>query len=501
MIILGKTNDDKGTQLETLTRDILAKMGCKDIQVNFVSSGGEEIDVTADYPLPTVGAMQYRRLVCECKAHAKPMDIPPWLKFLGTVYSEEARLNSEVSGCFIALSGVNGNVSGHYDQLKIKRPNIMLVKGDLLLDELKKIYELCGVEDVNASLAQFTARRYRTLEVIYYERAVYWVVIFEDDAYTLLDAKGKPVEGELLDPLKTMIENSLSASPHIGLKQEAEAQKRAVQAKKSAVSQLIRNRGSMKKTALISEDPFIFTESEFRQAIESLISEEWVAESADRTEIRFSDEDQGIFYSHLAESYLFLFGGEAKFDVIETLKSDFYISHINEQFIAEIQRIQGNLVLSLQDVQVAIRLLKWSPSAVLWAVQPDGMIVTHRNDPKGSADDVMNRFDRNYFFRQLYRSLGADLKHPIPRAYLLDVFNIREIQTKQRIVVKSSIGVELESDLDDRLGIGYLADNLTGPDGGNNILMLLLENAPEPWDVAAWKAKTEDEKRSNTEVP
>jgi hypothetical protein len=33
-----------------------------------------------------------------------------------------------------------------------------------------------------------------------------------------------------------------------------------------------------------------------------------------------------------------------------------------------------------------------------------------------------------------------------------------------------------------RLGIGELADGLKGPDGSSNILLLLLEHAPEPWD-------------------
>lgn len=493
MIILGKTNDDKGTQLETLTRDILSKMGCKNIQINFVSSGGEEIDVTADYLLPTVGAIQYRRLVCECKAHAKPIDMPPWLKFLGMVYSEEARLNSEVSGCFISLSGVNGNVSGHYDQLKMKRPNIMLVKGDVLLDELKKLHDLCDVEDVNSSLARFTARRYRNLEVIYYDRAVYWIVIFEDDAYTILEADGSPLETHSLEVLKPMIEDTLSAKPHIGLKQEAEAQRRAIQAKKSVIAQVIGNNGSIKKSALHPSDAFGFTETEFDQAIQALVAEGWIEESTAEAEISFPKADDTIFYNRLAQSYQFLFGGELQFNVLEVIKSKFYGSNINERFVAEIQRIQGNLPLAPEDIELAMRMLKWSPSALLWAVQPDEMIVTHRNDPSFKSDASMDRFDRNYFFRQLHRCLSFDLKNHIARSYLLDVFQIREVQSQEKVIVKSSNGVELESDLNQRIGIGFLADALKGPDGTNSILMLMMENAPEPWDVAAWKKKEEVE--------
>lgn len=497
MIILGKTNDDKGTQLENLTREILASMGCRNIEVNFVSSGGEEIDVSADYSLPSIGTVQYRRFICECKAYARPIDMPHWLKFLGKVFSEEARLNSQVSGCFIALSGVNGNVSGHYDQLKINRPNITLVKGDNLLDEIKKIYNVCDVEKVNEVLNQFTSRRYKNLEVAYYERNVYWIITFEDDTYTILTGKGNQIVEKQLEDLKELIETTVSARPYIGLMQEAEALNRTIQAQKSVISQLIRNNGSIKIGDLISDTPFDFSTPEFNQAINELTEKRWVRKSEDETEIFFPEDDKGLFYSNLANTYLFLFGGQPQFDVVGVLKSEFYISHINEQFLAEIQSIQGNLPLSVSDIQDAIKLLKLSPSALLWAIQPDQMIVTHRNNPKFNQETTMDLFDRNYFFSNLYRSLRFDLTSPIARNYLIDVFKVREIETKQKIIVKSSKGIELEENLQDRLGIALLVDGLLGPDGSSYILMSLMENAPEPWEVPVWNEEAENKNVEN----
>jgi hypothetical protein len=489
MIILGKTGDDKGSQLEALTRDILSRMGCKNIQRNFVSSGGEEIDVTADYPLPTVGSIQFRRLICECKAHAKPIDLPPWLKFLGNIYSEEARLSSEVSGCFIALSGVNGNVSGHYDELRMKKTNIMLVKGDVLQDELKKLYDLRDVAEVNRSLARFTTRRYRTLELVYYDRAVYWMVVFEDDAYTILKADGNPGVAKL-DVLKAMIEASLSVKPYVDLEEEAEAKRRAIQAKKLIISQLIKHNGQFKKSEIAPDKNFLFTEIELQEAMNALVADAWIFESTDKAELLF-DEAEEAFYSRLATIYGFLFEGEPGFDVLGLLKSEFYARYLNEKLVVEIQRIQGNLPLSESDVELAVKMLKCSPSAVLWAVRPDPMIVNHRKGPKPDPD-ITDRFDRNYFFGQLYRSLNADLNSPIERSYLLDIFNIREIESTQKIAVKSSKGVEFEVDLNQRVGIGFLAEPWKGPDGSDTILMLTLDTAPEPWDVAAWKNKQKE---------
>jgi hypothetical protein len=60
------------------------------------------------------------------------------------------------------------------------------------------------------------------------------------------------------------------------------------------------------------------------------------------------------------------------------------------------------------------------------------------------------------------------------------------------LVIKSSARVELESDVHERLGVGFLADSLKGPDGSNNVVLLLMENAPEPWEVTEWKAKNEN---------
>jgi hypothetical protein len=497
MLILGKSSDDKGTQLEALTRELLARMGCKNVEGNIVSSGGEEIDVNADYPLPSFGGDQYRRLVCECKAFARPIDMPHWLKFLGKIYSEEARLNSEISGCFIALSGVNGNVSGHYDQLRINRPNIMLVKGDTLADELKKIFKLCDVERVNEVLGKFTERRYRSVEEAYYDHNAYWVVIFEDDAFTVLDNEGSPLKGERIDILRPMIEGALPVRSYIGLEQEAEAQRRAIQAKKSILAQLIRNNGSIEVSNLAPGDIFNFTESEFREAIKELTADGWIKPSEDSPKIQFLDDSQDIFFSNLVSTYHFMLSGEPKFDLIEMLKSDFFVSHLNEKFVAQIQKIQGDLPLSHEDIQDAIKLFRWSPSALLWAVQPDPMIVTHRNLPDFKNNEQMDHFDRNYFFRQLYQSLKNDMTYHIPRRYLIDTFKIREFETKQKVRVKSSVGIELESDLHERMGIGELAEPYRGPDGSNFILMLLMENAPQPWEVAAWNF---DAKKESSEL-
>ena len=485
MIILGKTNDDKGKQLETITHDILEKMGCKNIQVNFISSGGEEIDVAADYPLPTVGTVLNRRLICECKAHSRPIDLPTWQKFLGMIYSEEARIGSEVSGCFISLSGVNGNVSGHYDELRKTKPNINLVTGDALLTAVTSIYSLCNVGIVRETLEKFTNRQYRALEMTYYNRNLYWVVIFQDDAYTIMDSAGSPLETAPLGELRTLVETVLPIRPYVALKEEAEAQRRKLQSMKSVIAQLITNGGKIKLSDLKSGPPFSFGEAELQIAAKELVNEGLIVESDDGAELHFDEANESQFYSNLTKAYRVLLGGEASgFDLLEVMKSTFYGTHMNENFLSQIQVIQGALPLTTEDIEVAIKLITWSPSAVLWAVQPDPMIVTHRN-ASNTITAAIDHSDRNYFIRRLYEKLRYDLSHHIERVYLLDTFNLREIQTQQKAIVKSGQRIELEVDLNERIGLGYIGEGYTGPDGTDTMLLQLLESASEPWDVAA----------------
>ncbi|SMC62234.1 restriction endonuclease [Pedobacter nyackensis] len=119
LIILGKNSDDKGTQLEKLTSSILREQGYTEVHTNVVRAGASEVDITAIFSQQYFGTTLIREVIGECKAYSKPISLPDWLKFLGKVFSEEIN-DKKIQGCFIALSGVNGNVTGHYNTIKAK---------------------------------------------------------------------------------------------------------------------------------------------------------------------------------------------------------------------------------------------------------------------------------------------------------------------------------------------------------------------------------------------
>src|SRR5688500_15375962 len=102
MIILGRSRDDKGTELEQLTESILRRRGLRNIHCNQIGEGGSEVDAHAEHPQPGIGHTYLHPHLCECKAHASPIGMTDWLKFLGKIYTEEAVTGRQVSGSFIA---------------------------------------------------------------------------------------------------------------------------------------------------------------------------------------------------------------------------------------------------------------------------------------------------------------------------------------------------------------------------------------------------------------
>jgi restriction endonuclease Mrr len=155
--IFGRNSDDKGTQLEDLTRRLLERLGYKQVSLNVVGSGGSEIDIRAEYPVPgPVGAANLT-VIGECKAYESPVSLPDWLKFLGKLYSEEARWPGQVRGLFVALSGANGNVRGAVDELRRHKNTVDLVDGENLIHLIQQEFGVPRLENVVAHLQNLTS--------------------------------------------------------------------------------------------------------------------------------------------------------------------------------------------------------------------------------------------------------------------------------------------------------------------------------------------------------
>lgn len=476
MIILGENRDDKGTQLELLTKKILEFNGYKNIVKSNIGPGGEEIDVTGEYRLPNInGNSVARKLICECKAHNNNNNMNDWLKFLGKVFVEEIERNEEVFGCFIALTGVNGNVQGCYESIKNKKNNISLIIGDNLFDICKQIFNICKLEEISNKIKKYTNRQARMIDIVYYDLSCYWVIVYENFDYTILSSDNNFVINEKLELLIKLINNSnnLSLKNYVDLEEEARGIKRKNILKSVILSEIIENMGKwlINKT---SYREINFTEEEINLTINELIESGFVIK--EDKEISFlKDSDEG-FYSQLIEIYKFLFNN--LLIVEKVIGCKYYDEYINKKLVENILEIQGNIKLSTEEVNEVINVLRLSPTSLIYSLYPDEIIVNHRKD-NSIINEKFNLEDKNYYLRKIHSFIKKDFINPSLNKYFYNIRNIREIETLEEIKVKTDEKIINENKLHERIGVGQLDESL----GSGYINILIRSDCEQPWDL------------------
>lgn len=161
LIIVGKSNDDKGSQLERLTKKILEHQGFENLITNVQVAGASELDVIGVKVEKTGIRFIEQPILCECKAHAKPIVMNDWLKFIGKLFIER-KTKPQTIGLMLALSGANGNVVGSYEKDFADDSSIQLIANDDLIKLIQELYTLPKSHTV-----KLTVNRSRKLLKIY----------------------------------------------------------------------------------------------------------------------------------------------------------------------------------------------------------------------------------------------------------------------------------------------------------------------------------------------
>jgi hypothetical protein len=484
MIILGKSKDDKGTQLEKLVVAILKKLGYSNVVTNKIGSGGEELDVTGGYVVPLPGGETTKRLIAECKAYKKPVDIPTWLKFLGKIFTDEQKTGEKVSGCLIALSGVNGNCQGHYDDLKTHRTDLTIIAGETLFRQLEQLYSLKKANEVEALTRQLTERTIRLLDVAYYDTTVYWVVGFQEEKYALLDSSGKTLERDKATKLAKLIKKSEALGQYIDLEEEAKARETAIEARKHILYTLFDKNGSApieEVTVHSGLAPEIVL-----AGIEYLKTRGIVQQ--DNASVSIPDPDP-TGYSHVPVLYRELLF--PCFD-IRVLGKPYYDRHINDRLLDEVVAIQCGITLTDEQRKKAIELMRLSPGALLHCVMPLAMIVNHRQKDKNQViTPEINKADVDYFFQTLHQCLRHDFGHGQLAEYFHETRSLVELDTSYTVKLKSQEELKFQDEVRVRTRLGQLAPEMV--QGQKRfVVMLAINDGPEPWDWDEWvKKRTE----------
>lgn len=473
--ILGENGKDRGTQLETLTTLILNSLGYTDIVTNKISYGGYELDVDGKFQHPAIGEVRTTRLICECKAYSKSLGTTDWMKFLGKIFTEELSNSDPVNGVMIALSGVNGNVLGQYEQLRKHRTDIEIVTGEKLVGKLKKIYPLRDPEDITSEIYGSTSRTITTLELAYYERQFIYIVSFSDNSHTTVSAnRSKPISSykEMIE----LIDEHEKLGNRVELSAEREFENRKDGFKKIILTTLL----ALDRPCEIEQIPkewenVLGTKDQLDMCdladiIPELIELGLVTNSDNSISLNIlsdpSIENRAIFFNHLLRGSVILPG----------LKLEQYDSLIDDDILGLMESNHNCTPVPDQDRHALLEILKWSPTALLGAINPPQMSKSaiENGQHLHAPDDFSYVVLRKHLIDRFVRDYNSIALHE----YFKKHRNIHEIETTSRIVAKSNKKIELDLNVRHRIGIGQRAESW----GGGHILINMKLDNPEPWE-------------------
>jgi len=416
LIILGKNTDDKGTQLEQLTEKMLEHQGLTNIVLNKQTSGGNELDANAEKVIEQIGSKPITiPVLCECKAHNAPITLPDWLKFVGKLCIERKKRQNTI-GLMIALSGANGAVMGSLSDDFFGDDSIQLIANDALKSILSSIYQLPAPSQLRGVITKDSNKTVEDLDVVYYNKRVYWLISFEDNGFTLYSGKGEYLDREKVKILFPLVEKETSFKEidYVDLRELRNQQKLEARLRVYLIRDCI-------KAEPVTDE--IFKNEAEQIGIEiSDISEFFAKESlfcydkeSKRIALREIGEDL------LAAFYKTIFSSDQV--PVELLLSQFYHEHINDAFLGVIKDIQYGFDLEPEYKEKVLFILRHSPSALLYSLTPDPV---YHSSQYPFWDNGMKRLYQSHFLSQITECFKADFTNQSLSRFLFEsgIYNL-----------------------------------------------------------------------------
>lgn len=431
LIILGKTNDDKGTQLEQLTKRILEYQGYSNIVTNVQVSGASELDVTAS-KVERVGINDINTpVICECKAHEKPISMVDWLKFIGKLHIAR-KIEPRTIGLMLALSGANGAVIGSETSDFKDDPCVQLIANDDIVTLLSKVYNLPEPNSIKEQLSHWPIPPITEINPVYYNSQIWWLVGCEDGHFTLCLSDSKPATFDQVKEILPLLPNFTiyQEEAFVDIWNSVETGIKMRQIEKFIVIELLKE--SPLDITSVRQLYSGIDEQLFNASIKNSI---FISTDQENNTLNLCD----FFTTTKVDLYRFLLDGECPVDVF-SLK--FYQSNIDEDLLKQIWTIQGGFELPAELTDKCLQLLRLSPSAMVYALQPDGFL-SAAQVMEGNSD-MMNLY-YDHFMGTLQESFLNDFKRPELSGLYFHSFHIDKvkIRTSSSICFEGEDSVEI----------------------------------------------------------
>lgn len=450
LYILASGKDEKGSQLEKITKAILEHFKYEYVNTNIVGSGGDEIDVTAKHVLPIPGGESIYRVICECKAHEKPITIDDWDKFLGKIFKNDS--NGLVIGLMIALSDANGNVKGDIEEHREKYLNkIRLVTGKDMIDSLADAYGLDNINVAKEEVRLLTNDTVTSVDIILHNEEIYWLFSFANDTFSIFDKKYNSINSQKETVILSLLseKTNFSKQQYRNIREEFDIIVRRNALKMVSSWKLMH--GSCSFCDLI-DAVARFTQANIvpneKDVLEGLAALNFVIVDAVEKTVKLREECDMDYVSF----YKTLFTGDAPF----YLYNDYYKDHIDNALLDRICIIQYGLKLTQTERDKCLFLLKSSPSALCYALNSDPLL---RN--AGIGYDNVAQSLKNHFIETLLFCFENDCNTKI-NGFVFGKLGVRDFQRTITVKVVDNSGTETTISAQKRLFYMSIKDKSEG---------------------------------------
>lgn len=426
LYILGKNSDDKGTQLEQLTVKILEHQGLEEITTNIQEVGGNEVDITA-YSQTTIGICSPKtKVIGECKAHKTPINTTDWLKFIGKVhYARE--MDANVIGIMVCLSGANGAVVGMYNEKHHNDNTIQLIANRDLVNLISNCFDIEAESTVRDRLVAMSYENIDEINLLYYDRKIFWVTSFIDGKYTISDAKGHPMTKEELNDIFSMIANysPYSQDSFIDIREYQETKQHLTDINMVLLTILVDGfSGTLNETAKqIKKNDDTIDPDILEMAI---IQNPFVIYNKEEDIVTLQNEDS----IDIVDFYQYILHSGCPLDLVI---SNFYQNHINQELLYKIQKIQYGIEIPQEKIDDCIFFLKHSPSALLCAITPNHLF--HGYEIVKSVENMKSLYI-SYFIKMLTDGFVENVKNQSLSDMYSDFFKINKIHVSSNIEIE-----------------------------------------------------------------
>lgn len=451
LYILGKHSDDKGFQLERLTTRILEHQGFVNLSTNVQVAGASELDVTGKkIEIAGVKSIEWP-VLCECKAHEKPITMNDWLKFIGKLYIER-KTRPNTIGLMLALSGANGNVLGSYENDFADDSSIQLIANDNLISLIKEIYSLPEVTAIKKNIRGFVSMDISEINPIYYQDNIWWLIGFSNRKFTLCYKDSRPVtlaeSQEILDLLPSVTEFQIQ--DFIDLYQALQTNQ-LIEEIETLILAFVVQKAKCSLDSLYAEIANIMKGNRFEKFHFKIAVDKNPFLERDETHIYLKEKiDMIKFYRYIFQK---------KKITPNLIVSDFYQNHINKNLLQEIWTIQDEFRVEEEQEDKVIQILKMSPSALYYVLSPNPIL---KNYNTIKSDKEMCRMHNSFFMNSLINNFLNDFQKPFMGDVYYNYFKVKVLHKNSLLAVDFKDGNSVEIDSNINLAFMELGGSIAG---------------------------------------